>query len=141
MSIGRQIAALCLMFLISFFHIRGYLSGVKMYQLNNSAYRKRKKGESFKEWLFYSRYKREIPKAFLILYYYVILIHLGNIFTCLLFYIIKPLSFIGGIIVIVVALTDSIWMIVLKLLFWTPGARTPYERWITKVRGQKRGKK
>ena len=75
MSLKNQIVVIFLCFLVSFIYIRGFLYGIKRYQLNNSAYKKRKKGETFKEWLFYIRYKEEIPKILRVLYYSVLIIH------------------------------------------------------------------
>ena len=90
MSLRNQIIVILLCFLISFFELRVFLYGIKRYQLNNSAYRKRKKGENFKEWLFYSRYKEEIPKILRTLYYSVLIIHptclIGCLFTSIILF-------------------------------------------------------
>lgn len=140
MSFRNQIIVIVLMFFLSFCDIRGFLWGVKRYQLNNSAYKKRKKGETFKEWLFYSRYKEEIPKILRALYYSVLIIHPVCLITCLFVHIIElPLS-IGGILATAIAGFDVVWMLVIALLFWSPGRDYAYERWITKKRGQKRKK-
>ena len=45
----EQILAIFLCWLLALFFIRGFLYGLKLYQLNNSAYKKRK-GGSLKEW-------------------------------------------------------------------------------------------
>lgn len=136
MSFHNQIIVILLCFLLSFFDIRGFLYGIKRYQLNNSAYKKRKKGETFKEWLLYSRYKEEIPKALRVLYYSVLIIHPACLIACLLVFIIKiPLN-IGAILAIAIAGFDVVWMLVIALLFWSPGRDYAYERWITKKRGQ-----
>lgn len=141
MSLKNQIVVILLCFLISFIYIRGFLYGIKRYQLNNSAYKKRKKGETFKEWLFYSRYKEEIPKILRVLYYSVLIIHPACLITCLFAYIITlPLN-IGRILATAIAGLDAAWMLVIALLFWSPGRDYAYERWITKKRGQKHNKK
>lgn len=141
MSLKNQLIAIVLCFLISFIYIRGVLYGVKRYQLNNSAYKKRKKGEPFKEWLFYSRYKAEIPKILLVLYYSVLILHPACISACLFARVIAlPLDF-GQIVVTVIAAVDAAWMLVIVLLFWSPGRDYAYEHWITKKRGQKKKKK
>ena len=44
MSIERQIILLVLSELLSFIYFRGFIVGIKFYQLNKSAYKKRKKG-------------------------------------------------------------------------------------------------
>lgn len=138
MSLKNQILVIFLCFLLSFVFIRSFLSGIKRYQLNNSAYKKRKKGETFLEWLFYSRYKEEIPKILRVFYFAVLFVHLSCIIICLFLYMIKLPMNIGGAIATATAVFDAVWMFVIKLLFWQP--RRPgcaYKRWITKKRGQK----
>ena len=141
MSLRNQIIVIILMFFLSFCSLRVFLYGIKRYQLNNSAYKKRKKGENFREWLFYTRYKEEIPKILRVLYYAVLIIHPVCVITCLLTHItILPIN-VGEALAIFIAGFDVIWMLVLALLFWSPGPDVAYERWITKRRGQKRRKK
>ena len=48
MSFKNQIIVILLCFLIAFLDVRGFLYGVKRYQLNNSAYKKRKKEKPLK---------------------------------------------------------------------------------------------
>ena len=134
MSLKNQIVVIFLCFLVSFIYIRGFLYGIKRYQLNNSAYKKRKKGETFKEWLFYIRYKEEIPKILRVLYYSVLIVHPTCLITCLFAYIIRlPLN-IGRILATAIAGLDAAWMLVIALLFWSPGPDYAYERWIIKKR-------
>ena len=61
MKISEQFIGLLIMSIAYFIVIRWINLGFIRYQLNNSAYKKRKKGMSFKEWCFYSRYKEEVP--------------------------------------------------------------------------------
>ena len=96
MTLKNQILVIFLCFTLSFVYIRGFLSGVKTYQLNNSAYKKRKKGETFLEWLSYSRYKEEIPKILRVFYFAVLFVHLSCIIICLFLYMIKLPMNIGG---------------------------------------------
>ena len=141
MSVKNQIIVILLSFLIAFLDVRGFLYGIKRYQLNNSAYKKRKKGENFKEWLFYSRYKEEIPKILRVLYYTVLIIHPTCLIVCLFVHILTlPLN-LGEALAFFIAGFDVVWMLVIGLLFWSPGPGYAYERWITKKRGQKRKKK
>lgn len=141
MSFKNQVIVILLCYFISFLFVRGFLYGIKRYQLNNSAYKKRKKGESFKEWLFYSRYMEEIPKILRILYYFVLLTHPMCLITCVFVYLIKLPFNVGEIFATAIAGFDVVWMLVISLIFWSPGRDYAYERWITKKRGQKRGKK
>ena len=139
MIFKNQVIVILLCYFISLLFVRGFLYGIKRYQLNNSAYKKRKKGETFKEWLFYSRYKEEIPKILRILYYIVLIIHpmciIAALFACII-----PLN-LGKAIEFFIAGFDAFWMLVIALLFWSPGPGYAYERWIAKKRGQNRKKK
>ena len=141
MSFKNQIIVIVLCFLIAFLDVRGFLYGVKRFQLNNSAYKKRKKGETFKEWLFYSSYKEEIPKILRVLYYSILIIHPACLIICLFACAIKMPMKIGGTLAIAVASFDVVWMLVIAVFFWSPGRDYAYERWITKKHGQKRDKK
>ena len=137
-----MIISVLILFSISFFYIRSFLSGIKTYQLNNSAYKKRKNGETFKEWFFYTRWKKEIPKILLVLYYVVILIHFMYLITAILFVYIIKLSFdIKRIVIDFLWWFDVLWILLLALLFWSPKTVYPYKRWIVKRRGQKSKKK
>ena len=69
LTLAEQLFILSACSIGSFFDIRGFLYGLKLYQLNNSAYKKRKKNESLKEWFLYTRYKEEIPKIFRVYYF------------------------------------------------------------------------
>lgn len=141
MSFKNQVIVILLCYLISLISLRSFLYGIKRYQLNNSAYKKRKKGETFKEWLFYCRYKEEIPKMLRVLYYIVLIIHPVCLIACVLVYIIKLSLNLGEALAIFIVGFDVVWMLVIELLFWSPRRDYAYERWITKKRGQNRKKK
>ena len=142
MILRNEIIVIVLLFLDFFFYIRGFIYGIKRYQLNNSAYKKRKKSETFKEWLFYSRYKKEIPKALIILYYAVLVLHPLCLSLCILSTcVIKTPIDIGKNIVISLLVFDLSWSLTLALLFWSTGPSYAYSRWISKRRGQKTKKK
>ena len=49
MSLGGQMFVILGSYALALMFIRGFLYGVKRYQLNNSAYKKRKRQESFKD--------------------------------------------------------------------------------------------
>ena len=144
MKFRWQIFSFSFLYGYAFLFIRSLLSGVKSYQLNKSAYKKRKKGESFREWLLCTRFKEEIPKALRVLYYFVLLIHPACFFASLIVHIIDSnLNFsFGYMLVFFLFCFDAIWTLTIQLLFWThrKGPR-PYERWIKKRRGQKRRKR
>lgn len=140
MSLKGQFIIIIGMYFIVMLYIRGFLYGIKRYQLSNTSYKKRKKAETFKEWLFYSRYKEEIPKPLRILYYVVLMIHPLCMIACTVMYFMK-LPAIGKAIAIDLTVFDILWVLVIQLLFWSPGPDWAYERWITRKRGQKRDKK
>lgn len=138
MSFENQFVVILICYFTAFLFIRGFLYGIKRYQLNNSAYKKRKNGETFKEWLLYNRYQEEIPKILQTLYYSVLIIHPACLIACLFVYIIKlPLN-IGGILATFIAGFDVVWMLVIALLFWSPRRDYAYERWIPKKKRRKR---
>lgn len=141
MSLGGQMFVILGSYALALMFIRGFLYGVKRYQLNNSAYKKRKEQENFREWLFYSRYKEEIPKILRILYFVVLIIHPAGIITCLFVYIIRVPWNIGEMLALEIATFDGIWMLIIELLFWRPEPDFAFERWIKKTRGQKPKKK
>ncbi|MBR2342747.1 MAG: hypothetical protein IKA64_00665 [Clostridia bacterium] len=142
MSIKNQIIVIILCFILGFFYLRGFIWGIKLYQLNNSAYKKRKKGETFKEWLSYSRYREEIPKAIRMLYYFILIFHPVAIITCAFIHF-SELSqdfsqSLGYIIAVLVVFVDSAWMLIIHLLFTRIKPGYAYSRWIKKTRGQKK---
>ena len=144
MSFGRQAAAIFVTYLLFYTHIRCFLFGIKRYQLNNSAYKKRRKSENFIDWLFYRKYKEEIPKRLRLLHHVVLIIHPACFVACLIVHITGlTLHFdIGYILVTSLIFFDIFWMLILTLLFWSPRkGRDIYERWIEKRRGQKRRKR
>lgn len=138
MSLRNEIIALLLSFLLCFFYIRCFLNGLKTYQLNNSAYKKRKKGETFGEWLIYSRYKEEIPKSLKVLYFIVLFSHPAAVMICVLLHLIRLSGDVDKILTHTIMIFDAIWVVALELLFWTPGLGYAYDRWIRKKRGMKR---
>ncbi len=136
MIFRNQIILLIISFLLFFSYIRGFMYGIKRYQLNKSAYKKRKKGETFLEWLTYSRYKEEIPRIFRILNYFVLIIHPVVMIPCIFIRGTELEFHLGYIIVVTLFIFNLIWALSITLLFWSPKGKK-YERWITKRRGQK----
>ena len=132
MGIGHQLLVIALSFLLAFIYIRAFVGGVRGYLLNKSAYKKRKKGETFKEWLFYSRYTDVLPKALYRFYYAILLMHPVCLLLCIFICVINLSSNIGEIIAVTVACLDVIWMFVIRLLFWSSKKEFPYSRWIKK---------
>ena len=55
----KPLLLIALASLYGFAYARSFLSGLIYYMLNKNAYRKRKKGQTFKEWLLYNRYNMD----------------------------------------------------------------------------------
>ncbi len=138
MNLRDQIIGILCAYIYSFLYQRSFLSGIKSYQLNNSALKKRKKGETFREWLFYSRYKEEIPKIFRMLYYCILIIHPFCLIACVLLYLLTSSLNKSYMLARNVMVWDFVWILVIKLLFAHVKREFPYERWIKKNRGQKK---
>lgn len=130
-----QLIGILLCWLLSFWIIRWYLRGIKIYPLNPSARKKRKKGETIREWFFYTRYRQEIPKFFLGLYFVVLLVNMAALLVWIVQHFMGPYPDVGYLIFLCLAAFDGAWMLLLRLMFWSRDGSTPYERWVPKKRG------
>lgn len=132
-----QLIGILLCWLLSFWIIRWYLRGIKIYPLNPSARKKRKKGETIREWFFYTRYRQEIPKFFLGLYFVVLLVNMAALLVWIVQHFMGPYPDVGYLIFLCLAAFDGAWMLLLRLMFWSRDGSTPYERWVPKKRGMR----
>lgn len=132
-----QLIGILLCGLLSFWIIRWYLWGIKIYPLNPSARKKRKKGETIREWFFYTRYRQEIPKFFLGLYFVVVILNAAAIFAWIVQHFMGPYPDVGYLIFLCLAAFDGAWMLLLRLMFWSSDGSMPYERWAPKKRGMR----
>lgn len=130
-----QLIGILLCGLLSFWIIRWYLWGIKIYPLNPSARKKRKKGETIREWFFYTRYRQEIPKFFLGLYFVVLIVNVAAILVWIVQHFMGPYPDVGYLIFLCLAAFDGAWMLLLRLMFWSRDGDMPYERWVPKKRG------
>lgn len=130
-----QLIGILLCWLLSFWIIRWYLRGIKIYPLNPSARKKRKKGETIREWFFYTRYRQEIPKFFLGLYFVVLIVNVAAILVWVVQHFMGPYPDVGYLIFLCLAAFDGAWMLLLRLMFWSRDGSMPYERWAPKKRG------
>lgn len=130
-----QLIGILLCGLLSFWIIRWYLWGIKIYPLNPSARKKRKKGETIREWFFYTRYRQEIPKFFLGLYFVVVILNAAAILAWIVQHFMGPYPDVGYLIFLCLAAFDAVWMLLLRLMFWSRDGDMPYERWAPKKRG------
>lgn len=142
MTVGWQIFILTFFGIGNFIGIRGTISGVISYQLNKNAEKKRKAGQRFREWFLYSRFREEVPKIYVFLYFFVIWTYFLALAACLILYFAGVDQIIGQYIVFGFEAVHGIWALIDHFLFWRTkqGDRIPYERWITKRRGQKKPK-
>ena len=132
-----QLIGILLCGLLSFWIIRWYLWGIKIYPLNPSARKKRKKGETIREWFFYTRYRQEIPKFFLGLYFVVLIVNVAAILVWIVQHFMGPYPDVGYLIFLCLAAFDGAWMLLLRLMFWSRDGDMPYERWVPKKRGMR----
>lgn len=131
MSLGLKIFVLIIFYIFAFWIIRYYIWGVKMYLFNKSAYKKHKKGESFKEWLLYSRYYQIIPRKFLILYFVILVLHPIAILLCVVICCF-PAYNIGSILVKIIVFFDNICFVTIVILVRFVNPR----RWLPKKNGK-----
>ena len=136
MTLWQQIYINFGVLFITMYYYRGFLDGAVLYQINNSAYKKRKKNQSFQEWLLFSRFKEEIPRVFMLLYYTIWILHLLGFVLSLFFYFINFSAKFGSVTVFIIIGFDSISMLAIALLFWSSKPGYKYSRWIKKRRGQ-----
>lgn len=132
-----QLIGILLCWLLSFWIIRWYLRGIKIYPLNPSARKKRKKGETIREWFFYTRYRQEIPKFFLGLYFVVLIVNMAALLVWIVQHFMGPYPDVGYLIFLCLAAFDGAWMLLLRLMFWSRDGSMPYERWAPKKRGMR----
>lgn len=131
----QQIIAIILCALLAFLTIRWYLWGIKTYPLNTSAQKKRKKGETIRERFLYTRYREEIPKFFLGLYFVIVFLHAAVLIVWVIQHFVGPYPFFGHCMTVTLIVFDAVWMLLLRLMFWSRDGDMPYERWVPKKRG------
>ena len=136
MNLQRQAALIAICWFLAFWCIRSDLSGIIRYQLNKNAQKKRKKGMMFKEWFLYTRYREELPKVMLLLYFAVVVVHPVVLAICFLLHLLGPCPELGGYFAKGVMYFDIGWLLILEIAFWNWPDRAPkYPRWIKKRRG------
>ena len=135
MSLGLKIFVLIIFYIFAFWIIRYYIWGVKMYLFNKSAYKKHKKGESFKGWLFYSRYPQMMPKILLMPYYVVLILHPIVILLCVCLEIMEMAN-ISECICRFVVIHDFAWACLIAFIF----TFTDASRWLPKPKYHGKGK-
>lgn len=96
---------------------------------------------TFQEWFLYTRYRKELPKILVRLYFVITVGHPLVLAVCFLLYLVGPYPEIGGNIAKGAMWFDIGWVLILEIAFWNWPERTPYySRWI-KRRGMPPKKK
>ena len=134
MSLGRQLLALFLSGILSFWYFRLFMSGLKMYLLNRSALKKREKKETPIKWLLYSNFKDVFPVSFRIVYYVYLSARLFWMLLCVVLYLVSPQlsSSVGSCIVKYTYIFERVVMFISYMLFYFPGNKDHYDRWVKK---------
>ncbi len=130
-----DILVMPLAFLLAFFLLRWLYVSIIHYQLNSSARKKRKRGQTFKEWLLYSRYRNEIPPFLIYLYFTFIIANLIVYIFALSFYALNDANLVHIAFIIMVCIDYGVTFI-LDICFYgrRKNGQTYYkvERWIKK---------
>ena len=112
--------------------MRLILGCIIIYQLNNSARKKRLKGQSLKERFLYSRFRDVLPRFAVIWYLIIVAIHP----IALTAYIILTLAGVPQAIWKWVFfspfLFDAVWITVVHVMFWQSKPGFKIDRWIKK---------
>ncbi|MBE6537467.1 MAG: hypothetical protein E7673_05890 [Ruminococcaceae bacterium] len=145
MRLRDQIILICIPIPLCFIFIRCVFATIKRYQMNKSALKKRKKDETFIQWLVYSKFKEEIPFQWRLFYYIVSILPFCAIISCVLLYFIdSDISFsIGRKIAVGMTHFQGTWVTIVSWMFHS---RDKYKgagvcaRWIRKKRGMKHKK-
>lgn len=126
MSIGGQITVLSIYGFLTFLYMRSWIDRIKRHLFNNSAYRKHSKGESLKERFMYSRYRKIVPRKFIFLYFFFIILHSGAILLCSVLHWLT-IENIGEIAVRIIYIFDSIFIFLDSILefFINPESHWP----------------
>lgn len=75
--------------LICFCFFRSTASYIIQYLMNKNAIKKRKKGQTFKDWLLFKKFRIEIPKYHIILYYICSLVYAILLCIMIIFHIVN----------------------------------------------------
>lgn len=116
---------------ISFLYIRSVLSSVKELYLKKKERENRKRGQTFKDWIFYTRYRDTIPKILLRLYFVIIVIHPLIFLLAMLCLLIEDIYIYVWNISKGVFIFDAIYFWIITLLSFNPKSPwADYKRWI-----------
>ena len=114
-----------------FFMLRTFLNGAIEYQIGAKMLKKRKKQQTFKEWLFYSRFKRFLPKIVVVIYYVIMITHPLGLIICIVCHFAGLGNYVGEIVTKALLLFDFSWFVLVHLFFGPIGGgiNMSYRRW------------
>ena len=139
MSIGGQVCVILLSYGLGFVQMRLILGCITIYQLNNSARKKRLKGQSLKEWFLYSRFRDVLPRLAVIWYFIVVAIHPLILAVCVILTLADVPNEVGKWVAMSAPIFDAVWIIGSWFLFYDPkDGGYKWSRWIKKKRGMKK---
>ena len=137
-SIGEQYFIVGVISVFSFCHLRSFISGEIVYQMSYRTFRRKKKGQTLKEWFLYSRFREEIPRGFLTFYFVVTAIHLVILIALFILHLTISSNYPGTCLTFLITAFDLLLGLTIRLLFWKSGLGLKYERWIYRRRGNRK---
>ncbi len=111
--------------------LRGFIRGLLYWQLNKSAYKKRKKGESLKERIMFSNFRDIIPRSLLIFFGIMSSVPIISLVVCLIFHFLNIFQELSDLIA-ELNFYFLLWLVILEAFFWSPSGKREYGRWINK---------
>ena len=138
MDIALGIFSALFFYWLSVWLYRGLLDSIILYQLNNSAQKKRRKGQSLKERFLYSRFRDVLPRFAVIWYFVIVAIHPPFLVACIILILAGVPQAIWKWVFLSPFLFDLVWMAVVKIMFWQLEPGFKIDRWIKKKRGMKK---
>lgn len=125
--------ALSILMIYMLINTRWVIYCIITYKLNKSAYRKKKKGQNFKDWFLYRRFREQVPSAW---YYIHLSLYVIYIICLALILILGNISwdyFIIKKILGVLLYTSLVYSLILDIALWSSKkGHIPMERWIKK---------
>lgn len=125
-------------FLSTFISLRWLYAAIIFNQLNTSARKKKRKEQTFKEWLTYSRYKKEISKLLRYIYFSIILVNIAIFIIAFIFAALKKSNYIYCSFLVMIFFDYGL-MFILDIAFY--GRRKGGQTYINVDRWIKKGKK
>ena len=136
MLLRYQLIIIFVVLSLTFMHLHSFIVGIADYKLNKSAFKKRKQGQTFVEWLLFSRFRQEIPKGWIVFFISLCSTYLFVALTCVFLYICnEDVSFwLGKKITLGVIMVFLLYLSIDFVLFYSrePEKFTNYDKWFKK---------